>query len=157
MVISIDLGGVEEPGVEWVTITEDEMNLPAKLRMDEVMPGALRLDLREQAPEPSIVQRAFDVPIEYRNVPAGLQLEASAPSESHVKISGPESQFRIIDPKSMVISIDLDGVTQTGFHWIPITAKALSLPSELAIDEVDPGRLRLELREQEAPPEPEEE
>jgi diadenylate cyclase len=155
MVISIDLGGVEEPGVEWVTITEEELSLPAKLSMDEVMPGALRLDLREQAPEPSIVQRAFDVPIEYRNVPTGLQLEASAPSESHVKISGPESQFRLIDPKSMVISIDLDEVTQAGFHWMPITEKALSLPSELTIDEVDPRSLRLELREQEPPPEAE--
>lgn len=152
MVISIDLATAGVPGVEWVTITQKELSLPSKIVMDEVMPGTLRLELREKAPKISTIQRAFDVPIEYRNVPEGLQLGASAPNMSRVTLSGPESQFRILDPQSMLIAIDLAEVTASGVHWIPVGKKSLSLPAGFTIDEINPATLHLELGKPQASP-----
>lgn len=146
LTVSLDLSEMKMPGVEWLTISESDLNLPGNLEMEEVEPGSLRLDLRAKTPTPTIVQRTFEVAIEYRNLPEGLQLGTAAPSEARVTLSGPEGRVREVEPKAMVISIDLGEIEGSGVHWIPIGSKALSLPAELTMDEVVPRTLRLDLR-----------
>ena len=95
---------------------------------------------------PSTVQRTYIVPVEYRNIPETLMLETGAPTEARVTLSGSERRFRFLEPGNLAISINLMKVG-AGQHELTIGEKDMRLPSNLQLYRIEPGLLRLQLRE----------
>jgi len=100
---------------------------------------------------PSTLQRTFVVPIEYRNLPADMQLDQDAPNEARVTLSGSEGNFRFLEPATLTISIDLEKVQSKGEQRITISDEDICLPTNLELYRIEPRTIRLELREPEPP------
>ena len=101
---------------------------------------------------PSTVQRIFVVPIEYRNVPKGLEVADTAPTETKVTLSGTEPAFRLLEPATLKIAVDL-AHAQSGFvpvHMVP--KKHLLVPANLSVFRIQHSNLDLFLRKR--PPDP---
>lgn len=100
---------------------------------------------------PSTVQRTFVVPVEYRNVPKALEVDDSAPTETSVTLSGTDPAFRLLDPATLKISIDL-GNTKKGNHTIDILPRRnLIVPSNLTVYRIQNRSLNLVLNKRETP------
>lgn len=100
---------------------------------------------------PSTVQRTFDVPIEYRNLPADMQIDRGAPHEARVTLSGSEGNFRFLEPGTLTISVDLGHVKSYGEQRITITEKNVRLPADLELYRIEPRTIHLHLRKPEPP------
>ncbi len=95
----------------------------------------------ELAYDPDTVQRTFVVPIEYRNLPANLELDRSAPTELRVTISGSEKNFRFLDPAGLKVTLDL---TQgRGYEEIAVSDRNIRIPSNLSLYRIEPRVVRL--------------
>lgn len=98
---------------------------------------------------PSTVQRTFVVPLEYRNVPQELEVDDSAPTETRVTLSGTEPAFRLLDPATLKISLDLGNSTE-GAHVVEIIPrKNLTVPANLTVYRIQHSTLTLFLAERE--------
>lgn len=82
------------------------------------------------------VNRTVAVPVEYKNVPSGWQLEDPQPSEFKITLSGPERSFNF-DQSSLVASIDL-GKIKDGYQSVPVTESSFNLPSGIGITTISP-------------------
>lgn len=104
------------------------------------------------AHDPHTVQRTFAVPVEYRNLPAGVELDETAPSEARVTLSGSERHFRFLEPSSLKISLDLANAS-TGFHEVVVAERNIGLPSNVSLYRIAPRIIRLYIRTR-TPPNP---
>jgi diadenylate cyclase len=100
------------------------------------------------AHDPHTVQRTFAVPVEYRNLPTGLEIDGAAPSEARVTLSGSERHFRFLEPSSLKISLDL-ARTDTGFHEVVVAERNIGLPSNVSLYRIEPRIIRLYIRTRE--------
>lgn len=82
------------------------------------------------------VNRTFTIPVEYRNVPAGLVLEDIQPQEVKITLSGPERSFNF-DNTILVASLDL-GKIRSGNQSLPITGKDINIPKGLNLISISP-------------------
>jgi diadenylate cyclase len=85
---------------------------------------------------PEVVNRSFDVPIEYRNVPANWRIQ-EGPNSVRVRLSGPDQAFRLVDPAHLVVTLFLDQ-PQDGENRLIIDRGHLNLPNQITLDSVDP-------------------
>jgi len=90
------------------------------------------------------VQRTFAVPIEYRNLPEGWVLEGVTTPEAMVTLTGSHREFNLLNPSSMVISLDLNGV-QEGMQRFSISEEELRHPSNLKVYRIDPNLILVEV------------
>jgi hypothetical protein len=80
-----------------------------------------------------MVQRTYDdVPIEYRNLPAGWVIDENLPTKMKVTLRGPERAFSTFDAKTLKIALDMSNPTE-GFQEIMVTDKLLGLPADLSV------------------------
>ncbi len=93
---------------------------------------------------PHTVQRTFVIPIEYRNVDPNLEIDALAPNEARLTLTGAEHHFRFLDPAGLKMSMDLNGI-QSGYQELAVTEKSLRLPANLTPYRIEPRIIRLEL------------
>jgi hypothetical protein len=96
------------------------------------------------APQADVVTRTFVVPIEYRNVPAGLSLDATAPDDARLSLSGPALAFDLLETKSLGVSIDLRQAA-AGSVDIALGHGNCLHPADLHVDRVTPAVVRLNL------------
>lgn len=87
------------------------------------------------------VQRAFEVPVEYRNLPEMWVLSEDSPQKTEVVISGPERAFANLNPKKLKISLDL-ARPKEGPQSLLITREHLKLPAALTVRRSDAEPLR---------------
>ncbi|HUG89594.1 MAG TPA: diadenylate cyclase [Planctomycetaceae bacterium] len=90
------------------------------------------------------VERTFVVPIEYRNVPPGLELDESAPADARLTLSGPEPAFSLLLPARLKISVDLTG-DYRGDVQIHLGEQNSNHPANLRVNRIEPPVLRFEL------------
>lgn len=96
------------------------------------------------------VQRTFTVPVEYRNVPAGLRLVRADPAEVSVSLSGSERIFDLLNPGSIVVSVDVRSVT-AGTRELEIEEQDIRRPVGLDVGRIEPSAVRLTTRETTTP------
>lgn len=101
--------------------------------------------------DPHTVQRTFIVPVEYRNVAKHLEIDASAPSECRVTLSGSERDFRFLDPAGLKVSLDLADF-QAGNHDMLLSDQSIRLPANLFPYRIEPRILRLKMKKKAIPP-----
>ena len=95
--------------------------------------------------DPTSVQRTFVTPIEYR-LPNDLVLDANlAAQEAKITLSGLERSFRLLDPGSLKITLDLTDA-RAGAQEIYMDERLIRVPRGLAIYDIEPRVLRLRLR-----------
>lgn len=99
---------------------------------------------------PSTVQRTFVVPIEYRNVPKSLDVDEFAPTETRVTLSGREPAYRMLEPATLKIAIDLSDAGE-GLRTIHVLQESLSLPANLTLYRIEHSTILLNLRKRSAP------
>ncbi len=93
------------------------------------------------------VQRTFQVPIAFRNVPADWVLEHDTLAEARVVVSGPEQAVRRLDPDNLVVSLDLSD-PKVGVNERVIDEDDLELPPELRLSDVEPREVSVVARRQ---------
>jgi len=90
---------------------------------------------------PQSLQRTFEVPIEYRNLPDSIFIEDSRPSEARVTLSGLEREFDF-NPSSLLISVNLSGI-EKGPQDIYITESNINIPSGMSLANINPQIIRV--------------
>lgn len=85
----------------------------------------------------TIVRRAFDVPIAFRNVPPEWVIEGDSALEARVVLSGSEQAFRTMNPSDLMISFDLPD-PEPGPNELAIGVNNVALPAGLMLSYVDP-------------------
>lgn len=91
------------------------------------------------------VYRTFVSPIEFRNLEANSGLEDPVPVEARVTLTGPERAFRLLDPASLIISLDLARLND-GINKLTVAQDNLKLPSGLSLHHVEPPALQVKVR-----------
>ncbi len=89
------------------------------------------------------VQRTFAVPIEYRNLPADWTIEGVKSPESMVTLTGSQREFSLLNPSSLVISIDLSGVEEGTQRFI-LSDGDLRRPANLKVYRIEPNLIGVE-------------
>lgn len=85
----------------------------------------------------------ISVPLEFRNMPRGLELGSGANERIHLEIRGPVSKLRPANLAETVVIIDLGGVNRPGDHTFPIRANDVNLPPGVQLGRAVPARVRL--------------
>jgi diadenylate cyclase len=89
-----------------------------------------------------IVRRDFIIPIEYKNVPRNWQIDEPQVTETKVILQGPDQAFRLLDERSLRLSMDLAAVTDKK-REIVLTADMINAPSNLTVADIVPARIHV--------------
>ncbi len=89
------------------------------------------------------MQRTFDVPIEYSQLPKDWGAKDPLPLKVHVTLFGSERSFFQLDPSKLVLSLNLSKVRE-GVQQIPLTDGALDLPPQINVKDIRPQVVRVD-------------
>ncbi|MDA1231747.1 MAG: hypothetical protein O2856_13315 [Planctomycetota bacterium] len=95
------------------------------------------------ASDRDVVQRVFVLPIVYRNLPAGVELPASIPTEARVTFSASERAFQFVAPSALKVSVDLREAS-TGKDIFTLTESNVRHPSSLSVYRIEPRTIQLQ-------------
>jgi diadenylate cyclase len=93
---------------------------------------------------PDQVFRTFDVPIEFRNLPAQWELADPLPGEARIALSGTEQAFRQLNPAGLVLSVDMEQASE-GRNEVTLPDAGLQLPDGIAVDDIEPRVVAVEV------------
>jgi len=96
-------------------------------------------------PNLGITQKSFIVPIEFINVKSGFIVENIKPDQFVVTFSGRSQDFKILNPSSLKISLDLAKKTEIGKYKITITKENLKYPSNLILVDINPENVQFQI------------
>jgi len=89
-----------------------------------------------------IVRRDFIIPIEYKNVPPEWQIDEPQVTEAKVILQGPQQAFRLLDERSLKVSLDLSSVIDKKREFL-LTKNMVNAPSNLTIADIVPGKINV--------------
>lgn len=89
-----------------------------------------------------IVRRDFVIPIEYKNVPKSWQIDEPQITETKVILQGPEQAFRLLDERSLKLSVDLAAVGDKKREFT-LNADMVNAPSNLTVADIIPARIHV--------------
>jgi len=84
-----------------------------------------------------VIARTYDVPIVLSDVPDDLFVDAPRPDQARVTISGPQGEFRNIDPDALAVLVDASDL-KPGITRRSISRHLLNVPPGVAVHSVDP-------------------
>jgi len=87
----------------------------------------------------------FDVPVEYKNVPADTEVIGDTAKIVEVRLRGPSTLIREISAKDVSTFIDLGRVPLNGETSLPINAQNVHAPFGIEVLRVTPSLLRISL------------
>jgi YbbR domain-containing protein len=89
-----------------------------------------------------IVETAYNVPIEFHQVPAGLEITTSGIPLAQVRLRGPERSLRQLAAADVHPVINLAG-TVIGDHTYDLTASQVHVPYDIQVVQVTPSEIRI--------------
>lgn len=92
----------------------------------------------------AIIQKNFLVPVEFKNLPQNLAIENLSDSEIVLTLSGLDRDFKILDPGSLKISVDIVGI-KAGWHKVLIEKENIKKPSDFKIVKTEPSSVKFTL------------
>lgn len=95
------------------------------------------------AHRPETVHRIFEVPIELRNLADEWDLQSEVPTTARVTLAGSEQAFRLLDPASLVLSINMEDLQQ-GTNEIVLSADNLNPPQGISLYSIDPREIEVQ-------------
>jgi YbbR domain-containing protein len=82
------------------------------------------------------------VPVEFRNVPAGVHYEAE-PSRVELRVRGPRWMVRQALVSDFSVPVDLSAMTAPGEQTVPLVRENVEAPSSVEVIEITPNQLKL--------------
>lgn len=98
--------------------------------------------------QPAVIQKNYLVSVEFRNLPADFILDNLSDSEIVVTLSGYEKDFKILDPASVKISLDVSE-TKLGWHKVLVNKDSVKKPSDFTIVNIEPPSVKFRLAKME--------
>jgi uncharacterized protein (TIGR00159 family) len=89
-----------------------------------------------------IVRRDFIIPIEYKNVPQNWQIDEPQVNEAKVVLQGAEQAFRLLDERSLKLSLDLSSAMNKKREF-NLTADMVNTPSSLTVADIIPSKIHV--------------
>jgi len=89
------------------------------------------------------IATSIPVVVQYRNIPADLEITADPPERLLLKLRGPASRLGASDLAQTVLVIDLKNVRTAGEQTIAIGERELGLPTGVELVRVAPSQIRL--------------
>ena len=93
--------------------------------------------------------RTFTIPIEFENVPAGLEVAESSPSAVVAQLKAMAWFYSSLDVPSMVAKVDLKGINE-GLHTVTVGENNLDLPTGISLEQISPPTINIRLVRQHA-------
>lgn len=93
-----------------------------------------------------VLQRTYEIPIEYRNLPETLSLAPPEPAAVRVTLSGAERDIDSLDRDALALGLDAAAMAP-GRGSIRLSADMLELPPEVAVLDIEPERVEVLARE----------
>jgi diadenylate cyclase len=87
---------------------------------------------------------AYVVPLEFRNVPAHLELSGDAPAQVRLRVRGRSALLRRLSPADLGVFVDLAGA-QPGELRIELTPDMVETPYGATVVRIAPAEFRLSL------------
>ncbi len=84
------------------------------------------------------------VPLEFRNIPAQLEISGDVPTQVHVRVRGRAALLRRLTPADLGITVDLSGRT-AGAALIPLSPENVEVPYGAQVVRVTPSQIHLRL------------
>lgn len=98
-------------------------------------------------PNLGIIQKNFTVPIEFINIPSNFIVSNLIPKEVNVTLAGKSQDFKLLDPNTIKISIDLKDITQKKNYIITLNSSYIKYPPVLNIVSFDPKKIQFTVSE----------
>ena len=89
-----------------------------------------------------IVRRDFIIPIEYKNIPRSWQIDEPQVNETKIILQGPQQAFRLLDERSLKVSLDLSAVMDKKREF-NLTSDMVNAPSSLTIADIVPAKIHV--------------
>jgi len=89
-----------------------------------------------------VIRRDFIIPIEYKNVPQNWQIDEPQVTEAKVILQGPQQAFRLLDERSLKLSLDLSTVMDKK-REITLTKNMVNAPSNLPVADIIPAKIHV--------------
>jgi uncharacterized protein (TIGR00159 family) len=89
-----------------------------------------------------IVRRDFIIPIEYKNIPRNWQIDEPQVNETKIMLQGPQQAFRLLDERSLKVSLDLSAVMDKKREF-NLTSDMVNAPSSLTIADIVPSKIHV--------------
>jgi YbbR domain-containing protein len=91
-----------------------------------------------------IVERSLRVPLEFRNIPTGLEIVGDPPATVDVRVRGPSGVLSRLDPGEVVVVLDLRSA-RAGSRLFHLRTDEVQRPYGIEVAQVVPATLSLEL------------
>jgi len=82
-------------------------------------------------PQVAFVQKQFIVPIQFKNLPSGYIISKFSPTEIKVTFSGRESDFKLVDPQELKITLSIPE-PKIGWQNLKIEKDNINSPPEIS-------------------------
>ncbi|HWQ03080.1 MAG TPA: CdaR family protein [Candidatus Nitrosotenuis sp.] len=86
----------------------------------------------------------YAVPIEFRNVPAQLELDGEPLTQAYVRLRGRSTLLRRLSPHDLSVQVDLARAT-TGAITMALTAENVQTPYGVSVVRISPSKIHLQL------------
>jgi YbbR domain-containing protein len=90
------------------------------------------------------IERALEVPLEFRNIPADLMVMDNRVDYVVLRVMGPRTSVSTLDADNLKLSLDLDGA-KSGLLSYPLTANDFSVPRGVTVARITPPVIHLRL------------
>jgi diadenylate cyclase len=93
-----------------------------------------------------VVQRTFEVPVNYGLLPSTLTVANIAPAKVRVTFSGQRRAFAFLSPEDLKLALQLWDIRK-GRHLFLLTSRALSYPPGLELEDIQPRKVLLDIED----------
>jgi diadenylate cyclase len=97
------------------------------------------------------VQRTFEVPVEFRNVPTDWSVHELEPNTVQVTLEGMANQFELLDSRQLRFSLVMEE-SLPGLHSVWLHDGDLQTPSGIEVRAIDPQRVWFQVATRAPPP-----
>ena len=91
-----------------------------------------------------IVEVGYLVPLEFRNIPADLEISGEVPTQVHVRVRGRAALLRRLSPAGLEVAVDLAG-RRPGETRIHLSPDQVTAPYGATVVSISPTEVRVPL------------
>ncbi len=92
-----------------------------------------------------LVERSLRVPLEFRNIPVGMEIVGDPPATVDVRLRGSSGLLSKLQPGEIVVTLDLHGARK-GLRLFHIQPDEVERPYGVSVSQVQPPTLSLDLQ-----------
>lgn len=90
-------------------------------------------------------QKNFTAPLEFQSVPPGYFVEDAIPRDAVVTLEGQNSDFNVLNPQALNVSVDLSSTTKVGWRTITLGTSDVNAPLNFSVVQVKPQSIQIEM------------